>query len=84
MTEAGYAGNQRYLIISTAARRVLGGIGVARVFQGDRLALGSAGSAAHARGLALAAGVLVLGLARRLRRSSATKIDNVAADRSAG
>ncbi len=34
MTEAGYAGNQRYLIVSTAAAAVLGGIGGARVLQG--------------------------------------------------
>jgi len=33
MTEAGYAGNQRYLIVSTAAAAVLGGIGAARVLQ---------------------------------------------------
>jgi len=34
MTEAGYAGNQRYLIVATAAAAVLGGIGGARVLQG--------------------------------------------------
>jgi hypothetical protein len=34
MTEAGFAGNQRYLILSTAAVSVLGGIGAARVLQG--------------------------------------------------
>lgn len=34
MTEAGFAGNQRYLIISTAAATVLGGVGSARVLQG--------------------------------------------------
>jgi hypothetical protein len=34
MTEAGYAGNQRYLIVSTAAAAVLGGVGGARVLQG--------------------------------------------------
>ena len=33
MTEAGYAGNQRYLIVSTAAASVLGGVGAARVLQ---------------------------------------------------
>jgi hypothetical protein len=33
MTEAGYAGNPRYLIVSTAAVAVLGGIGAARVLQ---------------------------------------------------
>jgi hypothetical protein len=34
MTEAGFAGNQRYLIVSTAAACVLGGLGAARVLQG--------------------------------------------------
>jgi hypothetical protein len=34
MTQAGYAGNQRYLIIPTAAISVLAGIGVARLVQG--------------------------------------------------
>jgi hypothetical protein len=33
MTEGGYAGNQRYLIVTTVAICVLGGIGVARAFQ---------------------------------------------------
>jgi hypothetical protein len=33
MTEAGYAGNQRYLIVSTATAAVLGGVGAARVLQ---------------------------------------------------
>jgi hypothetical protein len=33
MTEAGYAGNPRYLIVSTAAVALLGGIGAARVVQ---------------------------------------------------
>ena len=44
MTEAGFAGNQRYLILSTAAVSVLGGIGAARVLQGVGLA-----GRAHAR-----------------------------------
>nr|MBA2630827.1 hypothetical protein [Thermoleophilaceae bacterium] len=34
MTEAGFAGNQRYLIVTTAAACVLGGLGAARVLQG--------------------------------------------------
>jgi len=34
MTQAGFAGNQRYLIVSTAGVAVLGGIGAARVLQG--------------------------------------------------
>jgi hypothetical protein len=40
MTQAGFAGNQRYLIVATAAVTVLGGIGAARVLQ----ALGWAGA----------------------------------------
>jgi hypothetical protein len=39
MTEAGYAGNQRYLIVSTAAAAVLGGVGAARVLQAVGLAV---------------------------------------------
>jgi len=38
MTEGGYAGNQRYLIVTTATLCVLGGIGMARGFQGVQLA----------------------------------------------
>jgi hypothetical protein len=34
MTQAGFAGNQRYLIVTTAAVCVLGGIGAVRVLQG--------------------------------------------------
>ena len=36
MTERGYAGNQRYLIVTTAAICVLGGLGVGRIFEGLR------------------------------------------------
>ena len=34
MTEAGFAGNQRYLMVTTAAVSVLGGIGAVRLLQG--------------------------------------------------
>jgi hypothetical protein len=34
MTEAGFAGNQRYLIVTTAVMCVLGGMGAVRVLQG--------------------------------------------------
>ena len=37
MTERGYAGNQRYLIVTTAAICVLGGIGAGRLLQGLRV-----------------------------------------------
>ena len=36
MTERGYAGNQRYLIVTTAVLCVLGGIGIGRIFDGIR------------------------------------------------
>lgn len=61
MTEGGYAGNQRYLIVTTAALCVLGGIGVARVFQGLQLAGERIGGSARA-GLATACAVFLLGL----------------------
>ena len=41
MTEAGFAGNQRYLMVTTAAVSVLGGVGAVRVLQGVE-ALGDA------------------------------------------
>lgn len=43
MTEGGYAGNQRYLIVTTAVLCVLGGIGVARAFEGVQLAVARVG-----------------------------------------
>ncbi len=36
MTAAGYAGNQRYLIVTTAALCVLGGVGAGRIFEAVR------------------------------------------------
>ena len=61
MTEAGFAGNQRYLMVTTAAVSVLGGVGAVRVLQGVESARPSAGSAAAragcaGRGVALVAG----------------------------
>lgn len=61
MTEAGYAGNQRYLIVTTGALCVLGGIGVARVFQGFQLLGERLGGSARA-GLATATVVFLVGL----------------------
>ena len=59
MTEAGYAGNQRYLIVTTAAICVLGGVGAARVLQFvGRLAEGLTGS--WRTGAAAAAGFFAL------------------------
>jgi hypothetical protein len=37
MTEAGFAGNQRYLMVTTAAVSVLGGVGAVRLLQGIEL-----------------------------------------------
>ena len=50
MTEAGFAGNQRYLIVTTAAVCVLGGMGAVRVLQGVEWLGARAASAAPARG----------------------------------
>ena len=41
MTERGYAGNQRYLIVTTAVLCVLGGIGIGRIFGWLRDAVGA-------------------------------------------
>jgi hypothetical protein len=61
MTEKGYAGNQRYLIVFTATVSVLGGIGAARVLQGvERLITGLSGS--ERGGAFAAAGGLVVAL----------------------
>jgi hypothetical protein len=61
MTEAGYAGNQRYLIVSTGAVAVLGGIGAARVLQGiEWLARRLSGSARAGAVTAAAAFVIAL------------------------
>lgn len=61
MTEGGYAGNQRYLIVTTAALCVVAGIGVARVFQGIQLLGERVGGSARA-GLAAASAVFLVGL----------------------
>jgi len=61
MTEGGYAGNMRYLIVTTAVLCVVGGIGVARAFQGLQLAVERVGGSARA-GLAAATAVFLVGL----------------------
>jgi hypothetical protein len=61
MTEGGYAGNQRYLILTTAALCVLGGVGVARVFQGVARVGERVGGNPRA-GLAAATAVFALGV----------------------
>jgi len=61
MTEQGYAGNQRYLIVTTAAVCVLGGMGAGLVFRGIRA--GAARLVGNQRvGLAAACAVFALGL----------------------
>ncbi len=60
MTERGYAGNQRYLIVTTAALCVLGGIGIGRIFDGIRQAVATRSSART--GLRVAFGVFAVGL----------------------
>ena len=62
MTEAGFAGNQRYLMVTTAAVSVLGGIGAVRVLQGVE-ALGARWSGQVRTGQIAAASALVLGIA---------------------
>ncbi len=61
MTEAGFAGNQRYLIVTTAVVCVLGGMGVVRVLQGvESLARRFVGAN---RARPVIAGAVLLGLA---------------------
>src|SRR5918995_513005 len=61
MTEAGFAGNQRYLMVTTAAVSVLGGVGAVRVLQGVE-ALGARWSGQVRTGQIAAATALVLGI----------------------
>jgi hypothetical protein len=58
MTQAGYAGNQRYLIIPTAALSVLAGVGVIRIPQGIAWLARRRFDARVARGIALAAAAI--------------------------
>ena len=63
MTEAGFAGNQRYLMVTTAAVSVLGGIGAVRLLQGvewaGRRVFGTARAGAIAAGVAFLAGIAI-------------------------
>ncbi len=62
MTQFGYAGNQRYLIVTTAALCALAGVGVGRIFQGPCGRAPPAWSGNRPRlGLAAAAAVFLLG-----------------------
>jgi hypothetical protein len=62
MTAAGFAGNQRYLIVTTAAACVLAGIGIGRIFQGAQIGVTRASGGNARAGLAGAAAVFVLGV----------------------
>ena len=73
MTQAGFAGNQRYLIIPTAALSVLAGIGVARLIQGVMLLVGRRFGARVARAAAL---VVVAGGLAASSSAIAFKLDN--------
>jgi hypothetical protein len=61
MTEAGFAGNQRYLMVTTAAVSVLGGVGAVRVLQGVA-AFGARRLGTPRAGTRLAVGALVAGV----------------------
>jgi hypothetical protein len=62
MTEAGFAGNQRYLIVTTVVMCVLGGMGAVRILQGVEWATFRI-SGSHRAGVAAAAATFVLGVA---------------------
>jgi hypothetical protein len=74
MTERGYAGNQRYLIVTTAALCVLGGIGIGRIFDGIREAV--AGKTSARTGLRVAFAVFAVGLVA-LSPVIKAKVENV-------
>ncbi|HEX5909562.1 MAG TPA: hypothetical protein VFY44_03660, partial [Thermoleophilaceae bacterium] len=74
MTERGYAGNQRYLIVTTAALCVLGGIGIGRIFDGIREAVAERSSART--GLRVAFAVFAVGLVA-LSPVIKAKVENV-------
>jgi hypothetical protein len=63
MTEAGFAGNQRYLVVTTAAVSVLGGIGAVRLLQGvewlGERVFGTARAGAIAAGTAFVLGLAI-------------------------
>jgi hypothetical protein len=62
MTEAGFAGNQRYLMVTTAAVSVLGGVGAVRLLQGVEW-LGARWSGKPRTGAIAAGAALFAGLA---------------------
>ena len=63
MTEAGFAGNQRYLMVTTAAVSVLGGIGAVRMLQGVELLARRGFGASERTGRIAAAAAFVAGIA---------------------
>ena len=77
MTERGYAGNQRYLIVTTAALCVLGGIGIGADLRGHREAVARRSGART--GLRVALAVFVVGLVA-LSPVIKAKVENVRPD----
>jgi hypothetical protein len=76
MTEGGYAGNQRYLIVTTAVLCVLGGVGVARVVQGlQRGAVRLSGDPRAGIAAALAALAVLLAAGFPVIRDKAGNVD---------
>ena len=75
MTQFGYAGNQRYLVVTTAALCVLGGVGVGRIFEALRAGATRVVGDRPRLGLAAAAGVFLLG-SLALIPAIRDKIDN--------
>lgn len=74
MTAGGFAGNQRYLIVTTAAACVLGGIGLGRIFEWVQ-GLATRRADDPRTGLAAAAGVFLL-LVAALSPVIGQKVDN--------
>ncbi len=74
MTERGYAGNQRYLIVTTAVLCVLGGIGIGRVFNALRRV--ATRRTSERTGLSIAFAVFAVG-ALALSPVIKAKVDNV-------
>jgi len=76
MTELGYAGNQRYLVVTTAALCVLGGVGAGRIFEGvQTLATRVTGSPGRALAATAAACVLAVAALSPVIRDKADNID---------
>ena len=78
MTQAGYAGNQRYLIIPTAAIAVLAGVGVIRIPQGIAWVLRRRLAPATARAVALGAAAVFAVATTPVILSKVDQVDTIA------